>query len=62
MKKKQGSRVKRTYDLSPHLYAWLQEKAEKENRPVIRQLEVIVERARASEQQPKIVTGNDNDH
>ena len=43
-------RIKRTYDVSADLYAWLEKIAKDERRPVIRQVEVILERARADQE------------
>lgn len=42
-------RVFRNYEISKELYEWLKEKAEEERRPVMRQVEVILERARKAE-------------
>ena len=52
MKTKTEPRVMRNYDLPAPLYEWLEEQARVERRPVIRQVEVIIERARAAQQQP----------
>jgi len=43
-------KIKRTYELSPDLHRWLEAKARTEGRAVIRQVEKIIEEARARDQ------------
>ena len=53
MKPKTEPRIVRNYDLPAPLYEWLEQQAQAERRPVIRQVEVIIERAREAQlQQP----------
>lgn len=44
------ARVKRTYDVPFDLHDWLEKKAAAERRPVIRQVEVILEEAMKRDQ------------
>jgi len=47
-------RIKRTYEISQELADWLQEKAKEERRPVIKQVEVILEKAMQEDKEPKV--------
>jgi hypothetical protein len=46
----QKERVIRNYDIPLDLFVWLEGKAAREKRPVVRQVEVILEEARARDE------------